>query len=156
MFKSPATSFPSTISRSREIGHQEQCEGSPVFLVGNCGRREQRREEEHQRQLEHREHQVEDAAEPGHDSQLAHILPAHDRLPGGPQQDEQKAGKGRSPKVIAQRPRGRQNLAGDDRSGKQGQASNVGDQSPRREIADRGRSGNGTRYWASEARHTSA
>ena len=70
--------------------------------------------------------QVQHAAEPGHHSEFAHVLPPHERLPGSPRQDEKKAAKRRPPEVISQRPRGSEQLPGNDGSGKQGEASQVG------------------------------
>ena len=126
MFKQTGHQLAQHDLQIREVCHQEQRERAAVLLVRNCGSREQRREEKHQRQLEHREHQVQDAAEPRHHPQLAHVLPAHERLPGCPHQDEEKAAERCSPKVITQRPGGSQNLPGYDGSGKQGQTSSVG------------------------------
>ena len=73
MFSSPATSLPSTISRSLRVGHEQQSERPAVLLVRDRGRGEQRREEEHQGQLEHGEHPVEDAAEPRQHPELADV-----------------------------------------------------------------------------------
>ena len=60
MFRRPATSLPRTISRSLRSVIEQQVERAAILLVGDRGRREQRGEEEHQRELEHGEHDVED------------------------------------------------------------------------------------------------
>ena len=100
-----------------QVGHQQQQQRPTVLFLGDAAGTEDQREEQHQRQLDHREDLEQQAAEAGRVADVADLLPAEDRLVGGVHQYEQSGDVAGADQKVPQLAGGRGRLASEDRSG---------------------------------------
>jgi hypothetical protein len=102
-----------------QVGHQEQNQCLPVFFLGDPAGGKQRREERHERQLNHRKKLEQQAAKARHVSQVADLLPSKRRLPRRVHQNKQGADVACPEHEMPRVARRGQNFSTENRAGEQ-------------------------------------